>query len=133
MLYRRPKRTIILQFFLFILLTIFMVGCSSASSGKESTDTPEKVYKWRMVTHQMPGTSRYDNTIAPFVEDIKKASGGRLIIEPYGANNLFPTDETFDSIKNGVVEMGAVYSGLWTGKDPVFGLAGGIAGDPIEG
>ncbi|HLR38368.1 MAG TPA: TRAP transporter substrate-binding protein DctP, partial [Chitinophagaceae bacterium] len=86
-----------------------------------------------MVTHQMPGTSRYDNTIAPFVEDIKKASGGRLIIEPYGANNLFPTDETFDSIKNGVVEMGAVYSGLWTGKDPVFGLAGGIAGDPIEG
>jgi TRAP-type mannitol/chloroaromatic compound transport system substrate-binding protein len=37
-------------------------------------------------------------------------------------------------VKNGVVEIAAIYTGFWTGKDPVFALGGGtIPGDPITG
>ncbi|WP_209121669.1 TRAP transporter substrate-binding protein DctP [Alkalihalobacillus sp. BA299] len=128
---KRMKALIILNV---LLVSIFVIsGCSP----KETVDgeaQPQKVYKWRMVTHQIPGTSRYEGTIIPFVKAVEEASGGRLIIEPYGADNLFPTTDTFDSVKNGVVEIAAIYTGFWTGKDPVFALGGGtFPGDPLQG
>lgn len=120
-------------FVILILFTLVLSGCINQSSG-EAQAGDGKVYKWRMVTHQIPGTSRYDGTILPFVKAVEEASSGRLIIEPYGADNLFPTTDTFDSVKNGVVEMGSIYTGFWTGKDPVFALGGGtMPGDPIQG
>ena len=107
---------------------------SSCAPTKTIPEGETKVYKWRMVTHQIPGTARYDGTILPFVEAVKEITNGRLIIEPYGADILFPTNDSFDMVKNGVVEMGAIYTGFWTGKDPVFALGGGtIPGDPITG
>lgn len=63
---------------------------------------------------------------------VEKASNGRLIIEPFGGGNLMPIPDTFDSVANGVVEMAAIYSGFWSGKDPVFALAGGFPSDPIQ-
>lgn len=112
---------------------LILVSACSPKEGATGQVADGKVYKWRMVTHQIPGTSRYDGTVVPFVEAVKEASGGRLIIEPYGADNLFPTTDTFDAVKDGVVEMGAIFTGFWTGKDPVFALgAGSIPGDPIK-
>src|SRR5699024_12478379 len=112
---------------LFILLLLVISGCSSSVDEIEEDPASNKVYKWRLVTHQIPGTARYDSVILPLVEAVEEASNGRLIIEPYGADTLFPTDDSFDMVKDGVVEMGARYSGFLTGKDPVFALAGGTA------
>ncbi|MBE1556704.1 TRAP transporter substrate-binding protein DctP [Sporosarcina limicola] len=118
----------------FIIATLVMIVSACSPQGESGKVSNGKVYKWRMVTHQIPGTSRYDGTILPFVEAVKEASGGRLIIEPYGADNLFPSTDTFDSVKDGVVEMAAIYTGFWTGKDPIFALGGGtMPGDPIQG
>lgn len=91
----------------------------------------EKVYKWRAVTHQLVGTARYKGTVVPFTEMVKKASNGRLIIEPYGAGVLFPVPESFDAVRDGVVQMAMVWAGYWAGKDPVFALAGSRPGDRI--
>jgi TRAP-type mannitol/chloroaromatic compound transport system substrate-binding protein len=119
-----------------LLLVAMMIGliagCSQApdTTGAKAADT--KIYKWRLVTHQLPGTARYDTTILPFVEAVKAASGGRLIIEPYGAGVLFPVSETLDNVKNGVVEIAAIWSGYWAGKNPVFALAASIPADPIN-
>src|SRR5699024_4832780 len=126
---------IILKKFLLIPVTIcLLVIIRSSAPTKTITEGETNGYKWTMVTHQTPGTARYDGTILPFVEAVKEITNGRLIIEPYGADTLFPTNDSFDMVKNGVVEMGAVYTGFWTGKDPVFALGGGtIPGDPITG
>ena len=130
---RNYKRVTIISLVLVMVISILSACQSEASSG-DGSGVSQKVYKWRMVTHQIPGTSRYEGTVVPFVEAVKEASGGRLIIEPYGADNLFPTTDTFDNVKNGVVEMAAIYTGFWSGKDPIFGLGGGtIPGDPIKG
>jgi TRAP-type mannitol/chloroaromatic compound transport system substrate-binding protein len=91
----------------------------------------QKVIKWRAVTHQLVGTSRYKGTVVPFCEMVKKASNGRLIIEPYGAGVLFPVPESFDAVRDGVVQMAMVWGGYWAGKDPVFALSGSRPGDPI--
>ena len=116
------------------LVFVILLVLSGCQLNQTIPEGEQRVYKWRMVTHQIPGTARYDGTILPFVEAVEEMSGGRLVIEPFGANVLFPTDETFDMVKNGVVDMAAIYTGFWTGKDPVFALGGGtIPGDPIKG
>ncbi|MDK2879311.1 MAG: hypothetical protein PWR06_2027 [Thermoanaerobacteraceae bacterium] len=126
-------RRIVYLFVLALLVGTLSTGCGggSVSSGEVKTQ-PQKVYKWKLVSHQMPGTSRYENTVVPFCKMVEEASGGRLIIEPYGGGVLFPATDTLDSVKNGVVQMAAIWSGYWAGRDPVFGLAGNIPGDPIK-
>ena len=116
---------------LIILMFALFLGCAKTSETTEKK-ADGKVYNWRMVTHQLPGTARYDSTILPFVEAVKSASDGRLIIEPYGAGVLFPVSESLDNVKNGVVEMAAVWSGYWAGKNPLFALAASIPADPIS-
>lgn len=111
-----------------ILILTFTTACAPTQSIPEGE---KEVYEWRLVTHQIEGTSRYDETIVPFVEAVEEITDGQLIIEPYGSDVLFPTSDSFDMVKDGVVEMGATYTGFWTGKDPVFTIAGGIPGDPI--
>jgi len=112
-----------------ILLMITFLVCNLISTGY--TASKEKVYKWRAVTHQMVGTTRYVKTILPFCKMVKEASDGRLIIEPYGAGVLFPVTDSFDAVRSGVVEMSMVWSGYWVGMNPVFALAGSRPGDPI--
>lgn len=114
-----------------LAIMVGLVGCSSGGALSGGGEGDDAVFRWRMVTHQIPGTSRYDETILPFVEHVKEASNGRLIIEPFGGGNLFPATDTFDAVASGTVEMAAIYAGYWTGKDPVFGLAPGLPGDPI--
>lgn len=116
-----------------LAVTMAVTGCGTGSlNSAVDSDDENAVYRWRITTQQIPGTSRYDETILPFVEGVEKASNGRLIIEPFGADTLFPTGETFTSVRSGLVEMAAIFSGYWTGMDPVFGLApGSIPGDPI--
>lgn len=110
---------------------VALTGCSSGGALNSGDGSDGETVRWRMVTHQIPGTSRYDETVVPFVKCVEESSDGQLLIEPFGGDNLFPTTETFDSIADGTVQIAAIYSGYWTSKDPVFGLVPGIPGDPI--
>ena len=87
--------------------------------------------KWRLTTHSLVGTSRFDNVVVPFCEMVKKLSNGRFIIEPYGGGVLFPVFESFGSTQTGIVDAMMVYSGYWAGKDPFFGVAALGPASPI--
>lgn len=87
--------------------------------------------RWRAVTHQMVGTSRYKETVVPFCDMVKTASGGRLVIEPYGAGVLFPVSETFDAVRDGMVQMAMIWGGFWSSKHPLFALSSGRPGGPL--
>jgi TRAP-type mannitol/chloroaromatic compound transport system substrate-binding protein len=91
-----------------------------------------KNYKWRAVSHQLVGTARFVGTVEPFCECVDESSDGRLKIEPYGAGVLFPVSSSLDAVRDGLVQMGMVWSGYWAGKNPVFALAGSRPGDPIK-
>jgi len=121
---KKDKKRIIFSMVAVLLIISFLV--------LDSARAAEKVIKWRAVTHQLVGTSRYKGTVTPFCDMVKKASGGRFIIEPFGAGVLFPVAESLDSVRDGVVQMAMVWSGYWAGKDPVFALAGSRPGDPIK-
>lgn len=103
-----------------------VVGGAEGGDGGEDDN-----YSWRLVTHQIPGTPRYQETVVPFTEYIEEASDGRLSVEIFGADDLFPVDETFDAVANGTVDAAAIYAGFWSGRDEVFNLQPGVPGDPI--
>lgn len=91
-----------------------------------------KTIKWRAVSHQLVGTARFVGTVEPFCQCVNESSDGRLQIEPYGAGVLFPVSSSLDAVRDGMVQMGMVWSGYWAGKNPVFALAGSRPGDPIQ-
>ncbi|WP_309133273.1 TRAP transporter substrate-binding protein DctP [Brevibacterium sp.] len=104
-------------------------GCSTGLLNQKAEDGED--LHWRIVTHQVPGTSRYDSTIPLFVETVAEETDGKFIIEPFGGGTLFPITETYDNVSTGTVQGAAIFSGYWTNKDPVFNLAS-IPGDPLQ-
>ncbi len=100
------KKTLAILISVFVLLT----GAHIALAAKVN---------WRLVTHAMPGTEQ-QRIAEVFSETVKTLSGGEFTITPYPAGVLFPVFETFDSLANGIVNAGMVYSAYWPGKDPLF-------------
>jgi len=120
-MYRNRKKTAIVSLFQIVFCLLVLAAPSMAA---------DKVYKWRLVTHSMVGTERYE-TVVDFCNVVNQASNGRLVIEPYGAGVLFPVYDSFDSVKNGIVQVGLVWSGYWASKDPTFAVLGNRPGCPI--
>lgn len=112
-----------------ILLTIVIVLFVLSATIYASDEG--KVYKWRAVSHSMAGTTKYDQVMVKFCERVKEASNGRLIIEPYAAGVLFPVFDSFDALKNNIVQMSMVFSGYWAGIDPFFAISGNHPGSPL--
>lgn len=120
------------------IAALAMTGALALSScdggvvgGSEGGGDENDSYSWRIVTHQIPGTPRYEETVVPFVEYIEDESDGRLTVEVFGADDLFPVDETFDAVADGTIDAAAIYAGFWSGRDEVFNLQPGVPGDPI--
>ncbi|WP_029090132.1 TRAP transporter substrate-binding protein DctP [Brevibacterium album] len=108
---------------------MLVTGCSTGLLNQTAEDGEE--LRWRIVTHQVPGTSRYDSTIPLFAEKVAEETDGKFVIEHFGGGTLFPITETYDNVATGTVQAAAVFSGYWTNKDPVFNLAS-IPGDPLQ-
>lgn len=112
-------------------LTSLAAGAMLMIGGGIAGTATAQEYSWRAVTHQLPGTARYDGTIPPFTQCVSDASGGRMEIQAFGGGVLHPISDSLDAIRNGIVQMGMVWSGYWAGVNPMFALAGSRPGDPI--
>ncbi len=114
------------KFSIFLLVAVFIFVFMA-----QGAFAAEKVYKWRTVSHSNVGTVHF-KMIEDFCKAVKTASNGRLIIEPFGAGVLFPVFNTFESVKNGMVEMGMCSTGYWVGRDTAFGVFATRPGCPIR-
>src|SRR5690606_32415713 len=98
------------------------------ATGMYSGSAVSQEVNWRAVSHQLPGTARFAGTVKPFAECVSTASSGRMNIQVFGGGVLHPVTESLDAVRNGVVQMGMIWSGYWAGKNPVFALAGSRPG-----
>jgi TRAP-type mannitol/chloroaromatic compound transport system substrate-binding protein len=97
-----------------------LIGCGS--KGGEGGAAPavhtQKKFQWRMVM-VVPKTFKiWGEGMVDFANRVKLMSGGRLEIKVYGGKELVPEMETFDTVKNGTVEMGHSAAYYWQGKLP---------------
>jgi len=93
--------------------------------------TTGEVIKWRATTWSVPGDP-YFGTIQKFAEWVKILSGGRMVIEVYAADELFPVIETLDAVAKGTVELADVFQPYWGSQDPMFAVLGLALPGPLK-
>jgi TRAP-type mannitol/chloroaromatic compound transport system substrate-binding protein len=61
------------------------------------------------------GSTLYANFVM-FAEQVKKMSGGRLVIETLPAGAVVPAFEVLDAVSRGVIDGGHAWASYWAGK-----------------
>ena len=107
-----------MKFLLSIALTVTMMF-SMTTSGLAA----EQKFNWRLASVWGEGLVMLESERA-FAKKVEEMSGGRLMIKVFPAGQLGPTNQVFDMVRSGAVEMGADWAGYWTGKNTAFDLLG---------
>lgn len=87
---------------------------TSATASRQASAS--QVIKWKMVTtwpKNFPGLGTSANQLA---ELITQMSGGRLEVKVYGAGEVVPAFEVFDTVSRGTAQMGHGAAYYWKGK-----------------
>ncbi len=94
------------------------VGAAAlASAGYAGQAAANAQFKWKMVTawpKNFPGLGTNANLLADLITQM---SGGRIEVKVYGANELVPAFEVFDTVSKGTAQMGHSGAYYWKGKN----------------
>ncbi|GMR14725.1 MAG: TRAP transporter substrate-binding protein DctP [Gammaproteobacteria bacterium] len=96
------------------------------SQADSTGPSPTETFVWKMVTswpRDFPGLGTGASHLAESIDDL---SNGRLKIKVYGANELVPAFEVFDTVSQGTAEMGHSATYYWKGKVPAAQFFAGI-------
>jgi TRAP-type mannitol/chloroaromatic compound transport system substrate-binding protein len=104
---------------------IVAAGCQSQDDAESAgvqanpvvTKQVDKPVEWKMVTtwpKNFPGLGTGANFLAKLIEDM---SGGRIKVKVYGAGELVPAFEIFDTVSNGTAQLGHGSAYYWKGKN----------------
>lgn len=118
-----------------ILLATLLTGCGNSGSSAGG-DTPQnfEVITWKVQGYTPAGTL-YDQYGEALANKITKMSGGRLVIDWYGADSIVPVGEAPTAVRDGILDAEFGYAGLWTGIDeafPLFCSTPGTFSDPRD-
>jgi TRAP-type C4-dicarboxylate transport system substrate-binding protein len=100
------------------LIGVLLVGCSLiplANNISAAGDT----YALKYVSIYPPMHPSIVNGVMPWIEDMKKKSGGRLIIQFYAPRTLTPILEHYEAVKSGIADIAFSPQSLNPGKFPL--------------
>ncbi len=108
--------------------TLLLAACGQNASAPASVDSSaqQQTFRWKMATtwpRDLPGAGTGAQRLA---DTIRAMSNGRLDISLYGAGELVPAFEVFDSASSGTVEMGHGAAYYWKGKAPASQFYGSV-------
>jgi len=94
-----------------------LAGCGQQqTNGSTAPVAGQQTISWKMVTtwpKNFPGLGTGANRLASLIGEM---SGGRIQVKVYGANELVPPFEVFDTVSSGTAEMGHGAAYYWKGK-----------------
>jgi TRAP-type mannitol/chloroaromatic compound transport system substrate-binding protein len=108
-----------------LLFFVMVVFLTSGFNTAEAASNKDKVYKWDMTYPLYRGTWDW-KVLEQWCADLKKASGGRLVITPMAGGEIMPVMETFDAVSTGTLKMDFSYGPYWIGKLPMAIYASGL-------
>lgn len=65
-----------------------------------------------------------------FAEEVKAASGGRLIIETFPGGAVAPAGQELEAVRDGILQCAIAWPGYHMGLTPIAGLLGSMVGGP---
>ena len=79
-------------------------------AGSNAFAAPGKVYKWKMGSIyndpvSRPNFNAFGESMKKFVDLVKERSGGRIVITPYYSSVLGASDELFEQLRRGDLEV----------------------------
>lgn len=77
--------------------------------------------KWDMPTGYPPGNFHTEN-IQQFVDEIDKATGGKLKVTVHPNGSLFKANEIKRAVQGGQAQIGEVLISNFSNEDPIFGV-----------
>ena len=106
-----------------ILLSLFVVSLLAGFTG--TAIGASDVIKWRCPM-LFPLADDQSKKVIGFAESIKNKTNDRLIITVYPAGSLMPTQQIFDGVKSGMIEMGATSPAYMMSQVPLSNVAFGL-------
>lgn len=98
-----------------------MVGLAGSATAAE--------FEWRMQSNLSEGEPGFEAVRENFVEAVERMSGGRVEIELFPVGALFPIQEGLEAVGSGIVEIGMMTGGYFSGKmGPMATLESGVPG-----
>lgn len=118
-----PAVTLLLVAALVVVFSLYVLEKANPAPGnnqqsKQGPTSGQQHFRWTMVTSwpkNLPGTGVAAENFARFVTE---ASGGRLTIRVYGADEVVPAMGVFNAVSSGSVELGHSAAYYWKGKIP---------------
>lgn len=110
---------------LFILALAVSVIALTLMTVPGTVKAADQVFKWDMTYPLYRGTWDWA-VLEKWCADLKKASGGRLVITPKAGGEIMPVLETFDAVSTGAIKMDFSYGPYWIGKLPMAIYASGL-------
>lgn len=77
--------------------------------------------KWDMPTPYAP-TNFHTEDIQQFVNDVDKATGGKLKITVHSNGSLFKANEIKRAVQGGQAQIGEILISGYSSEDPIFGI-----------
>ena len=98
-----------------------LTGCSNNNNEQKApseTTFKGKVIKWNMVTTWPKNFQGLGESAEYLAKLIGTLSGGRMQVDVFGANDLVPAFQVFETVASGTAQMGHGASYYWLGKLP---------------
>ncbi len=96
---------------------LVLTGCGQEQAApKTATTRVKQTFEWKMVTtwpKNFPGLGTGANNVARLITEM---SGGRIKVTLYGAGELVPPFEVFDTVAGGTAQLGHGAAYYWKGK-----------------
>lgn len=84
--------------------------------------------KWRMPAAVPEGSFFYENFMVRFSDNVNLLTGGKLVIEPFGAGVIVPAFEIYNAVEDGMVEAGHSTPTFLINRNPVNAIFAGFPG-----
>ena len=83
-----------------------LAACSPQTQEENEDRRTTQRFSWKIVTTWLPNFPGLGTGVNTLVRYIHELSGGRMDITIYGAGELVPATEVFDTVSEGNAEMG---------------------------
>ncbi len=100
--------------------TFLTAGAVAATSAVAAPAVAQGKRELKMALAWPMNYPGYGTSAQILAKKLTEATGGRLTVTPYGANDLVPVPEMFDAVAEGRVDMYHAIEYYWEDKDPAF-------------
>ncbi|MBE9605451.1 TRAP transporter substrate-binding protein [Acetobacteraceae bacterium H6797] len=102
--------------------SMLLAGAAGAAAGLVGRDAAAQA-RWQMATAYPDGNFHTQN-IAKFIEDVQKASGGKVNIQLHSNAALLKMPEIRRGVQTGQVQLGEILLSAYGNEDPFFEVDG---------